>query len=71
MNYTNSYFEIGSVHTFSFVDFYISGNHLTGSKTITNNGFNDAGHLTYAVIDSGEIVDTYYQTTKIESNHLF
>lgn len=69
VNYTNSYFDIGSVHSFSFIDFYISGDHLTGSKTITNNGYNDSGFLTYSVIDSGEVIDLYNQTnTKIQSN---
>lgn len=69
INYTGNYHDIGSVHTITFTDFYLSNNQVKGSKTITNNGPNDTGNLIYAVLDSGEIDDLYNNNiTKIISN---
>lgn len=46
---TGRYRFAGSQKTVNLVDFYINDIHIEGTKTITNNGKNENGNLTYTV----------------------
>jgi hypothetical protein len=49
INYTGHYFETGSVKIFSFENFYVNDNHVEGTRTVTNEGLNGAGHFHWAI----------------------
>ncbi len=53
--YTGNYMDSASTHTISFNNYYINFNKLDGTKTVTNNGRNSAGHLTFSVEINGSI----------------
>ncbi|MDF2438022.1 MAG: hypothetical protein K0Q95_2398 [Bacteroidota bacterium] len=55
VTYTGNYRDSASTHTFTFNNYYVDNNKVTGTKTVTNNGYNTAGNLTYSVNVNGTI----------------
>jgi hypothetical protein len=49
------YKDVGSVHTITFDNFYQNDNKVTGTKTVTNMGYNAAGHLYFNVTVDGSV----------------
>jgi hypothetical protein len=47
--YTGDYFAQGSVITVTFIDYYVNGRKLQGTRTITNTGLNPDGNMTWEV----------------------
>lgn len=47
--FTNWFRSPGTVVTINFDDYFVNDHELLGTKTITNNGYNNANHLTYTV----------------------
>jgi hypothetical protein len=54
--YSGHYRDSASVHTINFNNYYVNDNQILGTKTVTNLGHNQAGHLVYAISVSGQIV---------------
>lgn len=50
------YRDSGSTHTITFDNYFVNYNQLLGSKTVTNNGRNSNGKLTYSVTVNGSII---------------
>lgn len=55
VSYTGQYRDSLSTHTITFNNYYVNDNKVSGSKTVTNNGHNSAGHLTYSISVNGQI----------------
>jgi len=55
VTYTGAYRDSGSSHTITFDSYYVNDNNIAGSKTVTNTGRNNAGHLTYSISINGSI----------------
>jgi hypothetical protein len=53
--YTGRYRASGTVITISFDNYFVNDNQVKGTKKITNNGYNNAGHLVYSVEVTGQI----------------
>ncbi len=49
VTWTAKYRQSGTVITLTFVDFYQNDNKIEGTKTVTNNGLNNAGHIYFTV----------------------
>jgi len=49
VTYTGRYFEIGSVKTMNFDNYYRNDNKLEGTRTITNNGLDAKGRMSWTV----------------------
>lgn len=49
-------------------NYYVNDNHVSGTKTVTNNGLNGAGHMNWTVSVSGTIVKTNGKTITWQSN---
>ena len=56
VDYTGRYRDSASIHTFTFNNYFVNDNQLLGTKTVTNNGHNSAGHLTYSIAVNGQII---------------
>src|SRR5215831_2482186 len=54
--WTGLYRNPGTVISVTFNNYYVNGNKIDGTKTITNNGLNGAGHLVYTIAVTGTIV---------------
>jgi hypothetical protein len=54
--YTGRYRSPGTVITISFDNYFVNENQVKGTKKVTNNGSNNAGHLVYSVEVNGQIV---------------
>ncbi len=54
--YTGRYRNPGTVITISFDNYFVNDNQVKGTKKITNNGTNNAGHLVYSVEVNGQII---------------
>jgi hypothetical protein len=52
VTWTGRYRNPGTVITHTFNNFYQNDNKIEGTKTVTNMGLNNAGHLTYSVVIS-------------------
>lgn len=58
-HFEGRYRDAGSVVSVTFDNYYVNGNHVEGTKTITNNGRNAANNLTYTVqVTGARITDT-------------
>ncbi len=58
INYTGHYFETGSIKNFSFQDFYVNDNHVEGTRVVTNEGLNAAGHFHWTIVSGITITKT-------------
>jgi len=47
--YTGHYFDAGASWTTTFDNFYVDGRHIEGTRTVTNNGLNNAGNMTWTI----------------------
>ena len=56
VSYSGQYRDSASTHTISFTNYYVNDNQILGTKTVTNNGHNAAGHLSYSVNVNGQII---------------
>lgn len=57
------YLQEGSVRTITFDDYYVEGNKIEGTKTITNNGRNEKDNLTYTIEVENAIITRPAETT--------
>ncbi len=71
VKYSGRYKDSGSVHTITYDNYFVNGNQLSGSKTVTNMGTNGSGQVYYTVnvndtlnlgTGNGEIVWTGIRT---------
>jgi archaellum component FlaF (FlaF/FlaG flagellin family) len=58
VSYSGHYRDSASTHTITFTNYYVNDNHIMGTKTVTNNGHNASGNLSYSVVVNGTIVKT-------------
>jgi hypothetical protein len=49
VSFTGRYMKPGTIRTTTFENFYVDDNQIEGSKVVTNNGFNDKGHLNWTI----------------------
>jgi hypothetical protein len=56
IDFTGGYRDSGSVHAISFDNYFVNDNQLLGTKTVTNNGRNAAGHLSYTIQVNGSVL---------------
>ena len=49
VTYTGHYKDAGSTHTITYSNYFVNGNQLSGSKTVTNEGTNGSGQVYYTV----------------------
>ena len=49
VTYTGRYFDIGSVRTSTFDNFYRNDNKIEGTRTVTNNGLNSSGQYSWTI----------------------
>ena len=56
VSYTGHYRDSASVHTTTFTNYFIDNNQLLGTKTVTNNGHNSSGHLTFTIVVDGQVI---------------
>jgi hypothetical protein len=54
--FTGHYRSPGTVITKTFDNYFVNDNQVMGTHTVTNNGFNASGHLTFNVVVNGEII---------------
>ncbi len=55
VSYTGRYRDEGTVITITPDNYYVNDHHVQGTKTVTNEGFNNDGHLYYSVVVNGSI----------------
>ncbi|MBX2904019.1 MAG: hypothetical protein KF872_10750 [Chitinophagales bacterium] len=57
ISYSGKYKAPGTVKTFSFDNYSVNGNQISNSssKTVTNNGYNSANHLTWSIAVNGAV----------------
>jgi hypothetical protein len=55
-SYTGKYRNAGTVINITFDNYFVNDNQVKGTKTVTNLGNNNAGHLVYQVAVNGQIV---------------
>ena len=53
--FTGHYRDSASYHSITFSNYFVNDNQLLGTKTVTNNGRNLAGNLSYSVTINGSI----------------
>ncbi len=56
VTWSGRYRDAGSSHTITFTNYYVNDNQIMGTKTVTNNGYNGAGHLTFSISVNGTII---------------
>ncbi|MFI5219336.1 MAG: hypothetical protein ACHQNT_07580 [Bacteroidia bacterium] len=56
VSWTAKYRDPGSFHTITFQDYYLNFNKIDGTKTVSNNGANGSGNLTFTIDVQGSIV---------------
>lgn len=56
VSYTGRYKDDGSVHSITFTNYFINDNQLLGTKTVTNNGHNASGNLSFTVVVDGQMI---------------
>ena len=56
VSYSGRYKDSASVHTITFTNYFVDDNQILGTKTITNNGHNALGHLTFSIVVNGQII---------------
>lgn len=56
VSWTLPYRDSGSTHSITFDNYFVNYNQLLGTKTVTNNGRNTSGKLSYTVTINGSII---------------
>ncbi|MDP1746710.1 MAG: hypothetical protein Q8L90_14140 [Bacteroidota bacterium] len=56
ISYSGHYKDSASTHTITFTNFFVNDNQVTGSHSVTNNGHNNNGHLTFTIAVTGTII---------------
>lgn len=56
VSWTGNYRDSGSSHSITFDNYFVNYNQLLGTKTVTNNGRNSSGKLSYTVTVNGSVV---------------
>ena len=56
VSYSGHYRDSASTHTITFTNYFVNDNQVLGTKTVTNNGHNSAGHLTFSIQITGQII---------------
>ncbi len=56
VSYSGHYRDSASTHTITFTNYYVNDNQILGTKTVTNNGHNAAGNLSFSVVVNGQII---------------
>lgn len=56
IDFTGKYKDSGATHTISFNNYFVNDNQVSGSKTVTNEGRNSHGHLSFTIIVNGTII---------------
>lgn len=57
INYSGGhYFDPGATRTVTFVNYYIDGRHVEGSRSIVNNGFNTAGNMNWTITATNMLI---------------
>ncbi|OJW81884.1 MAG: hypothetical protein BGO69_15450 [Bacteroidetes bacterium 46-16] len=64
VQYTGQYKDAGSQHTITYDNYVVNGNQITGSKTVTNMGMNNAGDYYYNIA----VTDTLWSGTVANNN---
>ncbi len=54
--YTGHYKDSASYHTITFTNYFVDDNQVTGTKTVTNNGHDNSGYLTFTISVNGSII---------------
>lgn len=68
VSYSGHYRDSASTHTITFTNYFVNDNQVMGSKTVTNNGHNAAGNLTYSITVNGQIIKATGGTIMWTSN---
>lgn len=55
-HYTGFYWQVGTVITHTFDDYFVNNHQLLGTKIVTNQGLNGAGHPTWSIHVDGQII---------------
>jgi hypothetical protein len=56
ISFSGHYRDSASVHSITFVNYFVNDNQVLGTHTVTNKGHNNAGHLHYAISVAGQII---------------
>lgn len=56
VSYIGKYRDSASTHTITFNNYFVNDNQVLGSKTVTNNGHNSSGNLSYTIAVNGQII---------------
>lgn len=56
VSYSGHYRDSASTHTITFTNYYVNDNQVTGSHSVTNNGHNNNGHLSFTIAVTGTII---------------
>ena len=56
VSYNGQYKDSASTHTITFTNYYVNDNQILGTKTVTNNGHNSSGNLTFSISVNGQII---------------
>ncbi|MBK9400767.1 MAG: hypothetical protein IPN36_07835 [Bacteroidetes bacterium] len=56
VSWAGTYKDSGSVRTITFNNYFVNYNQILGTKTVTNNGRNTSGNLSYTVTVNGSVV---------------
>ena len=57
VTFTGGYFDVGTVITYNFEDYYVNDYHVMGTKTVTNMGLNNSGNYWWDIVVNGQIVE--------------
>jgi hypothetical protein len=50
VGYLGHYLDSGFTRTITFNNFFVDSNQVTGTRSVTNNGFNPSGNLTWTIV---------------------
>ncbi|MBL0342385.1 MAG: hypothetical protein IPP71_16655 [Bacteroidetes bacterium] len=56
VTYTGNYRDIGTVRTIGFDNYFVSDYQVLGTKTVTNQGINNAGHTWFSINVNGSVI---------------
>jgi hypothetical protein len=56
ISFTGHYKDSGTVITHTFSNYFVNDHQVLGTKTITNNGLDSNGYLSYSVVVNGSII---------------